>query len=271
MSDVDSLGRPETSGPTNCFYCGFTVPQADCVPDHKVPYQLAGLSGPRDPVAACRDCHDRVSRSSYSRIPADLIWTTAWHRRVFLDALAGILDLAQISIEDARLQRIHRRLLHAQAITAMECYLSDTLAGAIAADRSILRPLIENAPDLRQRKLTLAEIHSRYLSLEDEALTYLREQLYHNLHKASILYHAALGFKLQPPPALLEAVRIRHDLVHRGGRDDAGREIVLSDHAIRDLLQELETFILRVHHAIHAAERRRFRPEGVPPGGSPAS
>lgn len=103
--------------------------------------------------------------------------------------------------------------------------------------------------------------------LERKVRDHLRGILYHNLAKVDVLYNIALGIRilnLAPDKVgLFNAVKLRHDCVHRNGLDKDGKELVaftksfLSETAdlIRDFVESIEKAV-RARSAGQIAEAR---------------
>lgn len=118
------------------------------------------------------------------------------------------------------------RMLFVQQVSALEAYLADTLLKAVVEKRGVLAKLIAGDRELNAQKFTLAEIASTPNLVEEKVTAYLRSIVYHNLARVDALYRLAFGLRIldeKPTNALLvEAIRHRHDCVHRNGRDKDG-------------------------------------------------
>lgn len=121
------------------------------------------------------------------------------------------------------------RMVFAQQVSALEAYLGDTLMRIVETERDAVQRLIEKDKDLLSEKVTLAEIAKNPNLVRDRVMSYLRGVLYHNLTRVDFLYRTAfdvgiLGTK-DENAHLLQAIKLRHDCVHRNGMDQEGRRL----------------------------------------------
>lgn len=123
------------------------------------------------------------------------------------------------------------RMVFAQQISALEAYLGDTLLRGVAADQEALQRLVEKDKDLLGEKVTLAEIAKNPNLVRDRVMAYLRTVLYHNLTRVDFLYRTAfnvaiLGSK-EENAHLIQAIKFRHDCVHRNGMDQESKRLTV--------------------------------------------
>lgn len=154
------------------------------------------------------------------------------------------------------------RMVFSHQVTALEAYLGDTLINVVMDEPECLQRLIARADELKQEKFSLEEISKERNLVHRKVREYLRGILYHNLSKADVLYEIALGFgilnKMKDRKAMFVAMSLRHDCVHRNGRDKDGKELTVftkgfvqtTADRIKDLVAEVEAEV----------DRRRFSP-----------
>lgn len=120
------------------------------------------------------------------------------------------------------------RMAFIQQFAALEAYLSDTLIGLVLNKPAVLATALTAIHDLRDTKLSLADIHADPDIVKRTVVGNLRGLMYHNLEKVGSIYHATLGFHLFPESncrqRMFKALPIRHDCVHRNGKDKEGNE-----------------------------------------------
>jgi len=119
------------------------------------------------------------------------------------------------------------RMAFIQQFAALEAYLSDRLIGAVTGDPAALEKSLTAISELKERKFTLAAFHADADIVKKTIAAYLRELMYHNFTKIDAIYKATLGFGIFPDTDVSErmfkALPIRHDCVHRNGKDKDGR------------------------------------------------
>lgn len=150
------------------------------------------------------------------------------------------------------------RLIFSHQVTALEAYLGDTLLNSVAADAEAMQRLIDGDDELSKQKFTLTEIRKEPDLVERKVREHLRSILYHNLAKVDALYNIALGLRilnLAPDKAgLFNAVKLRHDCVHRNGFDKDGNELVAFT---KSFVSETADLILSFVESVEKAVRAR--------------
>lgn len=147
---------------------------------------------------------------------------------IFMDSYHHTGDLmADVGKDDGR--HLVNRLVFSHMVTALEAYLGDTLLNVVASDAVAMQQLIDSDDELSKQKFTLAEIRKEPGLVERKVREHLRAILYHNLAKVDVIYGIALGIRIldltDKKADLFQAVRLRHDCVHRNGFDKDGQEL----------------------------------------------
>lgn len=137
------------------------------------------------------------------------------------------------------------RMAFIQQFAALEAYLADTLTKQVLDNPTTLARAIAGVKDLKEIKLTLAEIAANADIVKTTAASVLRGMLYHNFMKVDAIWNIALGFSIFPnddlKSRLLRKEPIRHDCVHRNGKDKDGNERTEVDF----------DFVLQMHEDLH--------------------
>lgn len=134
------------------------------------------------------------------------------------------------------------QLAHGAVITAMEAYLWDTVAYWVDNDESTLRNIVTTNRDFQAKTLQLSTIFERIEGLKAEVELYLQELVWHRLDKIKPLI--ASGLKIDVPDIgdLMREVLVRHDIVHRGGRNKDGEPIEISIANVRGVAEMVKAF-----------------------------
>ena len=121
------------------------------------------------------------------------------------------------------------RLVFAGAVACLEAYLGDTLINEIRDDSAARDQLLKNDRNLGGEKLTAASLVENHDALTTLVVSKLRTVLYHRLGDAKRMYRQALGIDIFPSDDerefLFPAMQLRHDCVHRNGRDKEGKKL----------------------------------------------
>ncbi|GEO84662.1 hypothetical protein GCM10007920_05010 [Ciceribacter naphthalenivorans] len=139
------------------------------------------------------------------------------------------------------------RMLLVQYFSAIEAYLSDRLIRLVLDNPKSLAALVIGNKEWAGEKISVVELASNAHAFRDWVHTRLRELMYHNFVKIDQYYRSALGSTIFPDEAtkkvLMEFVPVRHDCVHRYGRDHDGRERTISKVDLDKLGSALENMV----------------------------
>jgi len=143
------------------------------------------------------------------------------------------------------------RMIFANGVSILETYLFEVLNYVVFANTTVIERLI-SAPPLKERKLDFKEVYKNPNIVEDQVRRYLSETLYHKLDTVRKLYQVAVGVDIFPDEALKqqlqEQIKIRHDLVHRNGRNKAQHSLAHS----MNLVRNVQKVTARVHAGVKA-------------------
>ena len=147
-----------------------------------------------------------------------------------------------------------------QHIIAVEAYLSDRLIKIVINDSEKLLALVGATPALRDLKPKLIDIAKEPNFVSSTAKDYLQRFSFHDLASVAGFYKAVLKIDIFENEAnereMLDIIKMRHDLVHRSGRDNEGKDVTIDDDHItilKDLMRALVTRIEAAHNTYAAA------------------
>ena len=195
----------------------------------------------------------------------DIAAITSFHAN-FQVAISDIHELLETNVSKTA-EKALRRLLYVNVITAIETYLSDAFISTVVPDPELMRRFVEINPTFRDRKIKLADVYKEMERIEKLAKSDLRDIVWHNLKRVKPLYKGTLKITFPDDlEAIFQAVRVRHDLVHRNGKTKDGEEIDISKGAITDLIDEIEKFVSHVDAQLPKEENGNKR--GLAAGGT---
>lgn len=134
------------------------------------------------------------------------------------------------------------QLLHSATITALEAYLWDTTAYWVTQNDDILRSFVKGNEDFAGEKLKLSDIFTTMEGLEKKVIDYLQTFIWHRLDKAKPLLERTLRIKFPDIAPFMPEIIIRHDIVHRGGRDKEGYPVNVSSADVRRVADLVKGF-----------------------------
>lgn len=247
-----------------CHYCSGVYAPRDLALDHVVPLARGGDDSDANLVTTCRECNLRKADRDYSRFLVELARGIEDPRAEFAQAIEDVRSLAAVPLPDARLEQARLRMLHVSAITAMESFLAAAFIRPVLASDGFKRRFIETQAGQQQKTVVRATVCTRPERLEDEIKDTLGGLSWHNLRRVRRLYRNVLDVEIQgETDALADAVQVRHDIVHRNGKDKAGGIHGLTQLELELLLRRVESLVASVHAQMGAAER----PESPAPDG----
>ncbi len=159
---------------------------------------------------------------------------------------ATIID--KIDVLDEESKRILYRLLYANVIAKMELYLKDTLIKEVMRDDNTKRTFVENYSDFKKYKFDLNDIYHKLDKIDSLIISTLSDLVYHNLYKIKSIYKDTIGVDIGDIGKLSKAIQIRHDIVHRNGKDKEGHERIIQKDEVLELSDRVSTFIDSIEH-----------------------
>lgn len=131
------------------------------------------------------------------------------------------------------------RQLYAGAITSMEAFLSSTLLKEVLSSNENKRKFVEKYLPYREEHITFANIYEQMDKIDATIQDSLRGLMYHNLGKIKPIYKDVLDIDLGDIGEIMKAVQIRHDIVHRSGKDKEGKLHEIKKEDVTDLVQKV--------------------------------
>jgi uncharacterized protein (TIGR02646 family) len=164
-------------------------------------------------------------------------------KSVFEDSLRKVENLNSLELpEGINAERYMSSMIYANIITALETYLCDRFISIVQSNKDHLLCFVENFKDFKSQKITLSEIFKEFETIEEKSYEAMKDVLYHNLPKVSGIYCSSLNIEFPDYVDVFKAVKIRHDLVHRGGKTKSGEHHQISKESVSELLIIVKNF-----------------------------
>lgn len=156
-------------------------------------------------------------------------------------SIEEITNLSAIQADNPSLQR----MCYASIITAMEAYLGDILRREIFSRHAVKERFVASYEPFTKMKLPLADLYKRLLVIDDEIRNVLDGLSLHKIDVAKNIFWQTLliEFPLDSLPFIGAAVNLRHDIVHRNGRDTKGAVLSIDRQAVNELSEVVLNFI----------------------------
>ena len=124
----------------------------------------------------------------------------------------------------------------------------------VSVNEKVLRKFVVNCQEFKKQKLNLSEIFDRMDKLEEDVENHLQQLIWHRLDKVIPLMSESLDIACPSIGTLMQHILLRHDIVHRSGKDKDGYVLTISINELNELQKEVVTFI----DQIEAMLRKRF-------------
>lgn len=134
-------------------------------------------------------------------------------------------------------------MLYGHTIAATESYLASTFIEIVFQNKTLLKKLIKNDPNLKKKTFNNEELLKEQDSPNIWIKTYLRDLIFHNIRKVKPLYESVLGVDFGNVEWLCKAVIIRHHCVHRAGYDKDGNKVNINQSSIEELFVNTSNLI----------------------------
>ena len=178
----------------------------------------------------------------------------------FEESISRIRRLASYELKDAD-QNPFIALLYANVITSLEAYLSDVFISLVVRHPSLLRKFVESDPLFKSQRTATSELFNLMDSIEARVRSQLYVLPFHRLEKVQKMYDQALGIKFPSGlKEILNAVQVRHDIIHRNGARKDGTQVILSTSALDNLLAKVEAFVESLDRDVRDLVRKLTTP-----------
>lgn len=164
------------------------------------------------------------------------------HVREAIDVLDRIDCLEESS------RKLLYRTLYANIISSMEAYLSDKIISRVLSSTDSKRKFVENYKGYKELKLSLSDIYKKMDNIDSCIIKTLRDIIYHNLPVVKNIYKAALDIEIGDISELMRCVAIRHDIVHRNGKDKEGVLHSITKEDVITLATKISDFIRNIEY-----------------------
>lgn len=146
---------------------------------------------------------------------------------------------------DAFAEMTARNLVFASVISSLETFLWETLVYWVDHDEGVVRRLITDHPHFRNEDVklyTILDISDPIGFARTKIRSHMQTTVWHRWDKVASLYQFAFKVRIPSVEGLTEAIKIRHDIVHRSGQTVDGVEHAVTVDAISNLSAQVLAF-----------------------------
>lgn len=181
---------------------------------------------------------------------------------VYLQARRNLETFYDQQPIDLEYDRTFNSMVFTQYVTLMEAYLGDRIAGLVFEHADRLTALVRATESLRKAQISLVELANEPDILRLKVKQFFQNFSFHNIEKVAKLYKATLSVDIIPDPAkaerLIRLVHLRHDLVHRNGKDRDGNVSDLTADHIKEIAALSDEVVSRVEAKYNEFRARFF-------------
>lgn len=194
--------------------------------------------------AGCPHCSHEKNALRVTEHLYDLFHDDIDYYHVFLGNLRATENLAKLTIREKRSSRAFYKMLYTSVITSLETYLSDAFLWKTQRSQEVVEKLITTNPEFNKKQYALSDLINWNKNIDKKVTEYLLNIIWHNIPKVQAMYKSVLGVTFPSNiEVIFKAIAIRHDLVHRSGKDKSGKFHNINQNSILNLIQETKKFV----------------------------
>lgn len=159
-------------------------------------------------------------------------------------------QLNHLYIEDVGMLEIHKRQLFISGIGVLETFLLDTFISELDSSVIFLKKFIANYQPYKGKKISFNSIYTEFEKIEDTIKDDLKNIVFHNLGRIKPIYESTFEIEFPSIDKLSKHIIIRHDLVHRNGKQKDNHEIKIDENIINELLSDIMDFANKVNEKL---------------------
>jgi hypothetical protein len=143
-------------------------------------------------------------------------------------------------------QLLARNLAFSSVITSLESFLWETVVYWVDHDDSTVINIVKNIPVFRDQPLRLGQIFEKNETLKNDVKAYLQNLVWHQWDKVAPLFTIGLGLDIPGFRQFEDAVKKRHDIVHRSGFSKTGVPVNVDEAEIEALCEQIIRFATEI-------------------------
>lgn len=139
--------------------------------------------------------------------------------------------------------RTYLKMVYAHAVTILEVYLEDITKSLIVSNVGYLSNTIKNVKPFCDTAFKLADISLEQDGIKKFVIAKLSDNLFHDIPKFIKVISGVVGKNIKVPIGdVCKVTSVRHDIVHRNGKNKESGEIEITFSLVEDSLNMIECF-----------------------------
>ena len=168
----------------------------------------------------------------------------------FQSEIDNIRKLNELNIEDDKLLKVLKRQLYISGIGTLETFLSEAFVNLTDDNEEYFKKFLKTYPEFRNRKVALDNILEAHENIKNTARKIMLDVIYHNLDKVQKMYESTFRIIFPEIEELSKSVSLRHDLVHRNGKNKEGEIVEINADMVEELLIQIQTFVKNISNEL---------------------
>lgn len=165
----------------------------------------------------------------------------------FNDNLAKVMELAELKLDDKNLEHILKKQVFISIVGLLESYLSEILINRVSTSSKYFRKFIETHPKFKEDKFTISDFYTVKESLKVKVEKVMMDTVYHNLPVVRNLYRDTFEIEFPNIENIIPLIKLRHDLVHRNGKDKEGNEILITIELVCKIMEATKDLVEKLN------------------------
>lgn len=191
--------------------------------------------------------YDEISENMRQHMEEEYEWYHSQNHSYFYASFVRTLDEIQSILKshtDPENRHTLYKMSYVHAATAMETYLGDSLKSMFLTNPEYVLNAAKNLDGLKNKKFKPEAFLLDNALIEKAALSILRKLLYHDVVMVMKIYKQILNFRCSYNLSqLIKIATIRHDIVHRNGKNNEGGSIQVNLSDLNMAVNEIKSFI----------------------------
>ncbi|MCM3620334.1 HNH endonuclease [Sutcliffiella horikoshii] len=171
----------------------------------------------------------------------------------FIESIENVKGLLLTNIENEESLKYFHAMLYANVITILETYLSDAFINTVLSKDGYLKKFVETFHDYSHEKFDYQKIFREFENIDEKVSKTMLDIIYHNISKVKGIYKDTLGIIFPNNIShIYKAVEIRHDIVHRNGKDKKSEKHSISQNDIELLINGVIEFVSNIESQLNS-------------------
>lgn len=170
------------------------------------------------------------------------------------ESIKNVSDLSNQTIPNELIAKYYALLL-ANCVSILEAYLFDTFIKKTMDNQENKIKYLHADKSFQEKNIKFCDIYDQYEKIDDMIKDRLFQISWHNLPIVNILYKNTYGLDFDSfLPSMMPFITLRHDIVHRNGKDKEGTDVVVNLTMLEKLIKLVSDLAGFIEERINPSE-----------------